>query len=174
MSEDKELIINSPKRKQYGGLWFIFSGIGCFLLWMNGNKTGGEGDLILLGVAIAIAVLGIYRLLTYSRTTFIKGKVPSAIKETYHFGYHKVVAQADFNEISLLRRENILPYCQLYAFASLDFLKTRMSPDELKSYESGSNELPGVIIIDHATKKECETLNEKIWRFYDLWDESQV
>ena len=173
MSEENELIINSPKRKQYGGLWFIFSGIGCFFLWINGNRAEGAGDKILLIVAITITLLGVYRLLTYSKTTFIKGKIPSATKETYHFGYHKVVTEADFDKISLLRRENMLPYCQLYAFSTLEFLKTRMSPDELKPYEAGSMDLPGVIVIDHATKRECETLNEKIWRFYDLWDDSE-
>lgn len=171
MSKEKELVITSPKRKQLGGFWFIFSGIGCFFLWLDGNKTGG--DKILLGVAGIIFLMGVYRVFTHYKTTFISGKVPSVTKETYHFGFHKKVAQADFNEISLLRRENILPYCQLYAFSSLEFLKTRMSPDELRPYESGGQDLPGVVIIDHATKKECERFNEKIWRFYDMWDETQ-
>lgn len=173
MDSAKELVINSPKRKQYGGYWFIFSGIACFLMWYNSDKVGG-GDKILLGLSIIIFVMGIHRVLTYSRTTFIPGNIPSALKETYHFGYYKIADQSDFNEISLLRRENLLPYCQLYAFSNIDFLKTRISPDELKAYETGAKQLPGLIIVDHTTKKECDALNEKIWRFYDLWDEPEA
>ena len=168
-ASEKDLVINSPKRKQFGGFWYIASGIGCLAMWGINDK--GSGSAILLGVSIALFLLGLHRLLTKSVTFIREGKIPLADKQTLHFGFYKVEESINFDEISLLRRENLLPYCQLYAYASLDYLKTRISPDELKLYETEQKHLPGVVITDHATKKECEELTEKVWRFYGLWQE---
>lgn len=167
--ETEDLVFHSHKRKQFGGVWFIASAIGAYAMWATGGEGGGTW--ILFGVATAMLIMGVHRLTTKSVAVFKKGKIPSVEKTTKHFGIHEVKEAVDFDEISVLRRENLLPYCQLYAFASLKFLETRVTAEELADYKEERKILPGVIFIDHSTKAECDSMNEKIWRFYGLWNE---
>ena len=172
MNQNEKLIVRSPRRKQFGGLWILFCAVGAFVMWDNGLK--GSGSEILLGAAIVLTLLGLYRCLTYSITVFQPGKIPTGKQLKVHFGILKKEQTIDFDELDILRRDMFLPYCQLYAYSSKDYLKTKMSEEDIKAYEEGRIESPGFVVIDHSTKKECEKLIEKIWRYYGLWDETSV
>jgi hypothetical protein len=170
-SDDNDLVIHSSRTKQLGGLWYLASSFACFALWFNGEKSSGA--YLLFGLSLVIFLMGIYRVLTKSVTVIRAGEIPRADKQTLHFGFYKVNQSADFDKITVLRRENLLPYCQLFAYSSLEYLKTRLSPDELRLYEAEQKHLPGLIIADHITKKECDSLNEKVWRLYGMWDDQE-
>ena len=172
MNQEEKLVLRSPLRKQLGGLWIMVCGIGALFMWSEGLK--GEGSEILLIIAIILVVLALYRCLTYSITVFKPGNVPTAKQLMCHFGIFKKETEIDFDELDVLRRDNILPYCQLYAYSSLKYLKAKVSPEEYIKYEEGSLHSPGLVILDHSTKKECDKYIEQVWRYYDLWDESRI
>ena len=172
MNQEEKLVLRSPMRKQLGGLWVLFCGLGAFVMWANGLKS--EGSEILLIMAIILFLMAIYRCLTYSVTVFLPGSVPTAKQLYCYFGLFKKEKEMDFDELEILRRDKFLPYCQLYAYSSLKYLKTKVSPEEFPKYEEGNLHSPGLVLGDHLTKKECETYIEKIWRYYDLWDETKT
>ncbi|MCM8525642.1 MAG: hypothetical protein NE327_03930 [Lentisphaeraceae bacterium] len=167
MNQQEKLILRSPMRKQLGGLWILFCALGAFLMWQNGPKSEGSG--ILLFGAGALALLAMYRCLTFSLTVFLPGKVPTARNVKAHFGIFKQEQEVDFDELEILRRDMFLPYCQLYAFSSPKYLKAKLKPEEFAKYEDGTEQSPGMVIIDHSTKKECEKFTEQIWTYYGLW-----
>ena len=171
MSEGKNLIILTPLRKRLGGLWLAFTSIGAFLLRESGHK--GSGSEILLVVAILLMLIALHRLLSYTVTVFVSGKVPKARQTVCHFGLFKSETDTEFNEIDILRRDNILPYCQLYAYSSMELLKQKLRTHELEPFEKNQKPLPGIVVVDHTTKKECEKHIENIWRFYGLWEEEK-
>jgi hypothetical protein len=170
MSTSEDMVVHSPKRKQLGGLWFLFVAISILLFWANQEKEKGTVILFILGAVIFL--LGLYRLLTVQTVTFFHGS-PNVEVVTKHFGFMKSSQSAEFDDISLLRRDNLLPFCQLYAYMTLNGLKKKLSESEYAVYEKEQRALPGLIIIDNATKKECEELLVKVWRFYGLWDDSE-
>ena len=172
MNKVEKLIVRSPLRKQLGGFWLMSVAFGCYIMWYQGLK--GEGSEILLIVACLMALMGLYRCFSYSVTVFQPGNIPKGRKLNFHFGVFKTESSIEFNELDILRRDRVLPYCQLYAYSSLEYLKKKLKPIELEPFENGSAELPGFIVVDHSTKKECDKLIEKIWRFYGLWEEDRV
>ena len=171
MSEKKNLVITTPLRKRLGGLWLAFASYGAF--WMHGGGHKGSGSEILLIVAILLMLIAVHRLLSYSVTVFIPGKVPKAKQVICHFGLFKSQNETEFDQVDILRRDNILPYCQLYAYSSMEFLKKKLRTHELEPYETNQKPLPGLVVVDHVTKKECEKHIESIWRLYDLWEEEK-
>ena len=135
MNQKEKLILRSPMRKQLGGLWILFCALGAFLMWQNGPKSEGSG--ILLFGAGALALLALYRCLTFSLTVFLPGKVPTARNVKAHFGIFKQEQEVDFDELEILRRDMFLPYCQLYAFSSPKYLKAKLKQiDNLIGYNS--------------------------------------
>ncbi len=169
MSREEPLIIRTPIRKRLGGLWLGFAAGGSLVMWSNGTK--GSGSEILLTIAGILVVMAVYRILTYSVTEFMPGKVPTVSQVIKHFGIFTSLKSTEFDQIDILRRDNILPYCQLYAHSSIDYLKKTRKSHEVEDFESGRKQLPGIIVVDHTTKKECDKYIESIWRFYDLWEE---
>ena len=172
MTSKEPLVIKTPVRKRLGGLWLGAACGGAMLMWARGAK--GSGSEILLVVAIILGLMAIHRLLSYTITTFLPGPVPKASRENCHFGVFASKDEVTFDELEILRRDNVLPYCQLYAYSSLEYLKKKPSKVEIEKYESGQLHLPGVIVVDHATKKECDRHIESIWRYYDLWEENSA
>lgn len=172
MNQEKKLVLRSPLRKQLGGLWILACGIGAFVMWSNGLKK--DGSEILLIMAALLFLMALHRCFTYSITVFQPGKVPTAKQLYCHFGVFKKEKEMDFDELEILRRDKFLPYCQLYAYSSLKYLKIKVPPADYTKYEEGKLHSPGLVLGDHLTKKECEAYIEKIWRYYDLWDESKV
>ena len=171
MSNKEPLIIKTPFRKRLGGLWLAFAATGCFIMWNNGPSNSGGS--ILLVIVVILALLALHRLFSTSVTTFIPGKVPKAKQEIKHFGIFTANAEAEFDEIDILRRDNILPYCQLYCYSSLEYLKKKLRTHEYEVYEKEQKPLPGLVVVDNTTKKECERHIKNIWRFYDLWEEEE-
>ena len=169
MNNKKNLVITSPLRKRLGGLWLTFVAGGMFVLRESGYK--GSGSEILLVAAVILMLVALHRLLSMTVTVFIPGKTPTAKQVIRHFGLFKTEKKVDFDQLDILRRDNILPYCQLYAYCSIDYLKKKLRTHELEPYETNQKPLPGLIVVDHTTKKECEAHIEKIWRHYDLWED---
>ena len=172
MSKEEKLVVRSPLRKQLGGFWLLGASFGCYVMWYQGLK--GQGSEILLVVAILLALMGLYRCLSFSVTVFQPGNIPLGRQLKCHFGVFKTESSIEFNELEILRRDRMLPYCQLYAYSSLEYLKKKLKPVELEPFEKGEADLPGFVVVDHSTKKECDKLIEKIWRFYDLWDDNSL
>ena len=170
MSNKKNLVIASPLRKRLGGLWLAFAASGLLYLRETGYK--GSGSEILLVGGIILMVLALHWMLSLTVTVFVPGKVPTARKIVRHFGLFKTETVVDFDQVDILRRDNILPYCQLYAYSSLDYLKTKLRTDEMEPYEKNQKPLPGLVVVDHTTKKECEKHIENIWKLYDLWEDT--
>ena len=168
MSQTEKLVLRSPMRKQLGGLWILFCALGAFFMWQDGLK--GEGSEILLFAAGALALMAVYRCFTYSLTIFKPGTVPTARHLKMHFGLFKNETEVDFDELEILRRDMFLPYCQLYAYSSLKYLESKLSAEEYKKYEEGLLQSPGVVVIDHSTKKECQKFIEQVWTYYGLWE----
>ncbi len=147
MSESEQLIIRTPWRKQAGGIWLLVCALGGFFLWQD--KADSSGANWLLVIIIFMLISGLYNLLTYSKTYFIKGEVPKAKQEKFHFGFLKKEILVEFDDLTILRRDNFLPYCQLYAFKK-------------------ESETTGLIIVEQCTKKECEAFISQIWNFYGI------
>lgn len=171
MSQEEKLVLRSPMRKQLGGLWILFCSVGAFVMWQNGLKSEGSG--ILLFAACVLGLMAVYRCFTYSLTVFKPGKVPTARHLKFHFGFIKNESEVDFDELEILRRDMFLPYCQLYAYSSMKYLEAKLPADEYKKYEEGALQSPGIVVIDHSTKKECEKFTEQIWSYYGLWEGSK-
>jgi hypothetical protein len=166
MSSKQALIIKTPNRKRWGGLWLATTCVGALLMWNRGAKTSGSE--ILLIVAILLGLMALHRLLSYSVTTFLPGPTPKASQITCNFGLFSSTRELVFDDIEIMRRDKVLPYCQLYLFSSLDLIKKTANKVEIEKYESGQKHLPGLIIVDNVTKKECDAYVKAIWSLYDL------
>ena len=164
MNSKEPLIIKTPNRKRWGGLWFATTCVGAFMMWNKGAKTSGSE--ILLIVVILLALMTLHRLLSYSVTTFLPGPTPKASQAICNFGLFTSSRELVFDEIEIMRRDKVLPYCQLYVYSSLENIKKTASKVEVEKYESGQQHLPGLIIVDHVTKKECDAYVKAIWSFY--------
>jgi hypothetical protein len=172
MTSKEPLVIKTPIRKRLGGLWLGGACAGAFIVWSGGAK--GSGSEILLIVAIILALMAFHRLLSSTVTTFLPGTTPRATRLNSHFGLFTSQEDVSFDELEILRRDNVLPYCQLYAYSSLEYMKKKVSKVEIEKYESGQQPLPGVIVVDHTTKKECDKHIQAIWRYYGLWEENPI
>lgn len=168
MKQEEKLVLRSPMRKQLGGLWILFCALGAFFMWQDGLKSEGSGILLL--AAGVLGLMSLYRCLTYSLTVFKPGKIPTAFHIKFHFGVFKKELEVDFDELEILRRDMFLPYCQLYAYSSMKYLERKLPADEFKKYEDGSLDTPGIVVIDHSTKKECVKFIEQVWTYYGLWE----
>jgi len=169
--EQQPLVVQTPGRKRLGGLWLFLMAIPCIAMWNSGVKNlEGGGSNILLMVAIVLALLGLYKMLSFTKTVFLAGD-PRAEQTQYHFGYFKNTSAVTFDKLDLLRRDKLLPYCQVYAYVSMEKLAEKLSAKEMEVYQKNQQPLPGVVVVDHTTKKDCLKLIENIWRYYGLWEE---
>lgn len=166
--QQKSFVVRTPLRKQLGGLWLLVAAAACFILWDQGLKGSGSGILAAIGGILVL--LGLYRLLSFDVSVFKSGE-PRLEKFSYHFGFIKKVDSAHFDKLELLRRDALLPYCQLYAYCSKEKLAEELSDEALALYEKKHAVLPGLVVVDHTSKKDCLKLIEAIWRFYGLWEE---
>ena len=172
MKDKKEFfVVRSPLRKQLGALWLVFIAVACWMMWSS-KSTNPQPDL-LFGVACASFLIGVYRCSTFSSCTF-RRDVQEAEVHTYHFGFLKKVKTSTFDKVDILRRDAVLPYCQIYAYESKGKLSESLSAEEMKKYDDDRIALPGVVVVDHTQKKDCEKIIENIWRFYDKWQEPVV
>ena len=172
MTNTKEcFVVRSPRRKQIGGIWMIAIAVGSWAMWSN-KVDSPEPDL-LFGLGCVSFLLGIYRCLSFS-TSIFKRDVQEVECHSYHFGIFKKVKSSSFDKVDILRRDALLPYCQLYAYNSKEKLRETLSAEEMKAYDNEHTPLPGLVILDQANKKECEKAIENIWRFYGLWQEPVV
>ena len=171
MTNTKEpLVIYTPIRKRLGGLWLMLMGGLCLAMWNSGVKGAEKSSYILPGIAFFLLLLGLYKLLSFNKTLFHSGEM-RVEQQQMHFGFYQKNLQMNFDKIDLLKRDSLLPYCQIYAYTSMEKLAESTSRQEMEVYEKDLKPLPGVVVVDHTTKKECLKLIEKIWRFYDRWEE---
>ena len=168
-NEQESFVVQTPRRKRLGGLWLILMAVPCVAMW-NSDVKSADSSNILLFVAGILVLLGIYKIMSYTRTVFLAGE-PRAEQSQYHFGFFKKVLAVKFDKLDLLRRDKLLPYCQVYAYTSMERLAESLSPAEMEVYQKNQHDLPGIVVVDHTTKKDCLKLIEDIWRFYGLWEE---